>query len=97
MMQGSDRQALFMWYGKLSPRAFHLQASSINLAFMNPQSLLILALLTLFIPVIAHAQSNAIIKIDGNSVSADPERGIKLPSWLTAGQTLAADQDVYWP
>jgi hypothetical protein len=41
------------------------------------------------------AQGNPQIKIDNNTVSADPVSGLKLPSWLKGGQTLAADNEVY--
>ncbi|MEQ1732955.1 MAG: hypothetical protein ABL940_04745 [Bacteroidia bacterium] len=45
----------------------------------------------------SHAQCLPMIKIDGNDIIADENSpsGIKLPSWLAAGQTLAQSQNVY--
>jgi microcystin-dependent protein len=42
-----------------------------------------------------YAQGSPQIKIDNNIVPAGPSSGLKLPSWLKAGQKLAADQDVH--
>jgi hypothetical protein len=45
----------------------------------------------------SYAQCLPMIKIDGNDIIADENSpsGIKLPSWLAAGQTLAQSQNVY--
>lgn len=45
----------------------------------------------------SYAQCLPLIKIDGNYIVADENnvKGLKLPIWLTAGQTLVKDQYVY--